>query len=127
MNITLKNLHEATEYDVIKQVGTHLLRQGTQSLSVDGMCMYRGERGRRCAAGCLISDGEYDSAFEFQSWEGLVVVGKVPSAHEKLIYKLQCIHDTEYAKNWPECLRHLCDERGLGSNWVDEVLNEHHT
>ena len=124
MNITLKNLHEATEYDVVKQVGTHLLRQNKRSENVDGVCMYRGQDGLKCAAGCLIADDEYQGRFEEESWGTLVCEMLVPESHRLIIQELQEIHDGESPRDWAFFLRRLCDARGLDSGWIREVLNE---
>lgn len=64
MNITLATLAQATEQEVFDQVARHLLAQGVQStmMRLDGVsttCQYRGEGGRKCAAGALIGDDEY--------------------------------------------------------------------
>lgn len=64
MIITLKNLHEATAQQVFTQVATHLLTQKERSFVIDDrgeeLCAYRGDNGLKCAAGCLISNDEYN-------------------------------------------------------------------
>ena len=124
MNITLKNLHEATEYDVIKQVGTHLLRQNKHSDDGGVNCMYRGQGGLMCAAGCLIADDEYKASFEGNLWRSLVENEQVPDAHRLLVERLQRIHDDYPPEYWDFKLRKLCDRYGVDSSWIDEVLNE---
>ena len=42
----------------------HLARQNSRSVDAYNTCMYRGEDGRMCAVGCLISDEAYDPIFE---------------------------------------------------------------
>ena len=52
---------------VFDRVATHLLTQNAQSLDiVDGECLYRGEDGKMCAAGCLLTDGQ---AIEFEGFD----------------------------------------------------------
>lgn len=124
MNITLKNLHEATEYDVIKQVGTHLLRQNARSDDGHMNCMYRGQGGLMCAAGCLIAEDEYEASFEGNLWRSLVENEQVPDAHRFLITRLQRIHDDYPPEDWDFRLKKLCDQYAVDSSWIDEVLNE---
>ena len=37
-------------------------------LSDAGKCVYRGQDGQRCAAGCLIPDEAYDPSFEYKTF-----------------------------------------------------------
>lgn len=104
--ITLKNLSEATAIDVFNQVKEHLLKQGKRSAS-GHLCMYRGDDGLKCAAGCLVADDEYDPAMEGNNWKGaldeLKKARKVypgMSKHSKLIEKLQFIHDRRISFDW---------------------------
>lgn len=109
--ITLATLAQATEQEVFDQVASHLLTQKKRSLAIeisDG-CVYRGEGGMSCAAGCLISDEEYDEVFEFKSWTGLVREKMVPDVHSKLITTLQDVHDGCEVKNWREKLDLVAD------------------
>ena len=65
--ITLKTLPQATAQDVFDHVTQHLLKQGKRSVSSTGACQYRTEQAEgvlKCAAGCLITDDEYNSKFE---------------------------------------------------------------
>lgn len=93
--ITLKTLAQATEQEVFDQVVQHLREQGVQSKNENG-CVYRGEGGLMCAAGCLIADDEYTSYMdnaEDSTWTQLVIDHVVPDKHETLIRRLQEIHD----------------------------------
>lgn len=75
--ITLATLPSATEKEVFDQVSDHLLSQKIRSMK-DGVCLYRMSDGRKCAAGCLISDDEYNEEIEGKSWYDLVRSGIVP-------------------------------------------------
>jgi len=68
--------------------------------------MYRGRNGRKCAAGCLISDEEYLPTMEHMAWEELVDEG-LPAHHEDLIQELQKIHDNESIELWELKLEEL--------------------
>lgn len=107
MTITLATLNTATAQEVYDQVVAHLRKQQARSVGfklhgVDGTaCAYRGDGGMMCAAGCLISDEEYDrEAMEGYPWDILVDRQKVPSAHERLIQELQTIHDVSSVEKW---------------------------
>ena len=90
-----------TQQEVVDTVAKHLREQGERSMAEDGdgdpMCAYRGEAGRMCAIGCLISDGRYRP-----QWEGIgvnhsmanVVYGREAGANERrLLRALQNLHD----------------------------------
>jgi len=97
--ITLATLPKATSQEVFDQVALHLMTQGEPSM-VYGACAYDDKEGMKCAAGCLISDEEYDPKFEGRPWNQLVRAGKVPMAHRELIRSLQKIHDTIAPNLW---------------------------
>jgi len=107
MEITLATLPQATAQQVFDQVAEHLLTQAHRSLNEYG-CAYRGLlSGDMCAAGCLISDSEYNVNMEDRDWASLIKSSKVPRHHTKLIADLQSIHDLGLVKNWPEDLTAL--------------------
>ncbi len=82
--------------------------------------MYRGASGLKCAAGCLISDDEYDASFEDNTWISLVITHKVPGNHRHLISRLQTIHDTTDPSIWKEELTRLAEIGELNPS----ILNE---
>lgn len=104
--ITLKTLHKASEQEVFDQVARHLLAQGKQSKHL-GSCVYRGQEGTKCAAGCLMSDFEYEEQFENQGWKRLVHENLVPGVHVNLIHALQVVHDNHDPEEWLGKLRGL--------------------
>lgn len=57
-------LHPLTLRQIFDTVKTHLLTQRVRALDSDGMCLYRGEGGKRCAVGCLIPDEAYSESLE---------------------------------------------------------------
>lgn len=74
-----------TEQEIFTKVATHLLAQMARSRSGDdGVCLYRGDNGLQCAAGCLIPDELYSEALEEKSVtrrevvDVLVAAGVVP-------------------------------------------------
>lgn len=116
-----------TEAELVKYVFDALIKQGGPSLlpSEDGhRCAYRGEGGRKCAAGVLIPDEVFDSEFNIGiSWHTLVSALDLPKEHLDLICTMQSAHDQAFrGKLWNESLsqffRHyvpqdLCDAAGV--------------
>lgn len=117
MTITLATLSRATEQEVFDQVATHLLKQN-QKATVPGSshCRYRaGELS--CAAGCLISDDEYNKSLEVGTggggWTVLVDEGAVPDTHKRLIQALQTVHDGYTTDLWRFKLEKVAVDYGL--------------
>jgi hypothetical protein len=119
--ITLATLPQATGQAVFDQVARHLLTQGRKSLSRDGECMYRGDRGMQCAAGCLIGDDEGPENLEWITWAELATDGRVPNEHVDLIRQLQLIHDTDDVRDWRLQLKECADFHGLNHAAIDAV------
>jgi hypothetical protein len=124
--ITLATLHEATAQEVFDQVAVHLMTQGKKSMRY-GTCVYRGDNGIACAAGCLISDDEFDdhtrtAEFGFNSarWSLLIKAGIAPAYHEDLIRKLQNIHDAHFVETWPAMLRGVANISDLNAAVLDQ-------
>jgi len=113
--ITLKTLPQATAQEVFDQVSRHLLKQGAKSKDARGECMYKQGK-KKCAAGCLIGDDEYEKSMEGNPWSILSSRKKVPRRHRYLIMKLQKIHDVERAKTWELELKRLALARNLKWN-----------
>lgn len=98
----------ATAQRVFDHVAKHLFKQARPSSrskfkQTDSMfCLYRGPNGMACAAGCLMTDDEYDldmeqidilGVIENPTWEYLKkgAIGK----HTSLVRRLQQIHDDD--------------------------------
>jgi hypothetical protein len=107
MTITLATLEQATPQEVFNQVRDHLLGQAKKSTDHE-MCVYRSGTVTKCAAGCLISDEEYLTKYEGNSWSSLVHdFDEVPKAHFDLISSLQDVHDDSVVYEWESQLMHL--------------------
>lgn len=117
--ITLKTLPTATAQEVFNQAKNHLLKQGGKSIvhvGFDGTkCAYRSHLGNgiSCAAGCFISDEEYDPKMEFQTWDQLVNKMIAPPNHKDLIMSLQIVHDEKPAQDWPTALNDVATRYNL--------------
>jgi hypothetical protein len=118
------------------KMAAHLLQQGSRALTIDcngaQKCVYRGDGGKMCAVGCLISDEAYT-----QSFEGTGIVGNPPlqdaversqgystefwayseaAALSKMLSAVQRIHDTVAPVGWKSELRHLAKKLDLQWN-----------
>lgn len=112
MTITLATLPTATEQEVYDQVVEHLRKQNARSFRYFGekhACAYRNGKGLKCAAGCLISDEEYNERMEMRPWETLVAYRVVPPKHANLIRHLQNLHDTTATTTWEDQFKKLAE------------------
>jgi len=95
-----------TKREVFETVKAHLLTQGCKALGDRG-CMYRGENGTKCAAGCLIADEHYQPSFEGGrvarcDVENALLASGVPVDALTLVECLQSVHDSYHPVNWPD-------------------------
>lgn len=113
--ITLSTLNSATAQEVFDQVAKHLLIQNKKSEDAKPYptCFYRGPNGLMCAAGCLISDSEYNEVFEEKPWGDLVLDHCITLKHSSLITRLQNIHDNIAVRKWKTSLANLAREENL--------------
>jgi hypothetical protein len=124
-NITLKTLEQATAQEVFDQVAEHMLTQNEQSKHGD-TCAYRGDNGLKCAAGCLIGDDEYDeyncARMEGLKWDQLLfrVSEAISTKHNKLISRLQSIHDGFKCDLWSRELSEVTLCFGLSDKIITE-------
>ncbi len=122
MNVTIENLAQVTEREVVETIAFHMLRQGKRSRDAN-TCVYRNSEGLSCAAGVLLSD-EKAKEFEGLTWLSLVNKGAVPDAHAYKIRVLQYIHDMLAPKHWPAALVALFLDWGVGLSGLELVLEE---
>ena len=80
------------EQNLFDKVVTALHQQGGPSLDNYG-CSYRGQGGRKCAAGHLIADCDYDEAMEGRTFHGLYNHYYFFNLPEALVMDLQAAHD----------------------------------
>ena len=95
-----------TDQEVLEAVSAHLLAQGEVSQGPLGNCRYRGPRGLKCALGFLISDEAYSPDLEDHTPVQNAIrtsLGFLPS--EKLLRKLQQVHDIHPPHTWKEQLK----------------------
>lgn len=91
--------------EVFRISAKHLLKQGVKSITVSGVCKYRGPNGLMCAAGPFVKDdcpeGEKFSVMQ-PFWIEGITVDVVP-----LINSLQILHDWTDPCNWKQALTEL--------------------
>lgn len=117
--ITLKTLEKATAQEVFDHIAEHLLTQ-REKCTDNNVCVYSNFKGLKCAAGCLISNDEYNLKFEGYSWVALVQNNAVPSTHTYLIRELQYMHDEYDPEEWIDSLSEIASQNNLSS----QILNK---
>ncbi len=112
--ITLGTLKDATAQEVFNQAAKHLLTQNKRSFDADiDYCMYRSKEGLKCAAGCFISDEEYNPEFERTNITAALMNYNFDMTHQHLIQELQKIHDNFEPEEWEAQLKRLATEKQL--------------
>lgn len=86
--------------ELLDRVIAHFEKQGKRAESSDGMCLYRGEGGMKCAVGCLIADENYSSELENKYANEPEVIGalaksgvETDSGTIEFLRELQRMHD----------------------------------
>lgn len=124
IKITLATLDTFTEQEVFEYVSKHLIKQNRKSFSIIGStgvknCVYRSSKGDKCAAGCLMSDEEYDQSMENKVWSILVSDGLITDKHKDLILELQKIHDFSLPEHWRIRLIELGNKFNLDTKFLN--------
>ena len=99
-----------TNQQTFDKIVRHLRKQNSVAKESDGSCSYLASDGKKCAAGCLITKGEYRPEFEGKSvsdidGRGLTEVGKFiqNKGHNiRLVRVLQDVHDNKSICFWEE-------------------------
>lgn len=110
-----------TTKEIFEKVRAHLLAQGKQSISADGVCAYRGADGLQCAVGCLVPDELYkhsmegNLAFAMASFTPSPFGWRATEGQISLLTRLQQIHDSMPVSRWKSALAQLEDEVDLGA------------
>lgn len=113
-----------SDQEAINWVFERLVEQGGPSMSQMGMhnesfCAYRGEGGRRCAAGWVIPDERYSPNLEGAPANSLALTEAIgQGAPHFLIHRLQRVHDTASrdAVNWKDALA-FCWQDTMGEDF----------
>jgi hypothetical protein len=109
-----------SKQETFDRVVAHLRQQGCKSISPDGVCMYRGPNGTKCAAGCLIPDTKYSSSMENSTVWGTPGVILYGEGHDlDLVRGLQIVHDSYCVPEWENKLAGLAKRLGLSYTHPD--------
>lgn len=126
-----------TDQELFDTVAKHLFAQNEPSMMGDGsgdmQCAYRGDHGRKCAAGCVLPDKHYNHLMEGNS-VGHETVSPIFRAYVtpslSLLRQLQVVHDdsvTSEQSNWSStdkmrrALTRIADEHGLSDGIVSKL------
>lgn len=112
-----------TKQEIFDKVASHLLTQNERSISENGMCLYRGPRGLKCAAGFLIPDDVYN--FEMEGENAEFVFTHFPQLsdfkeHATLVLRLQKIHDYYGVALWKDKLEALAKYEGISYDMLKQ-------
>ena len=108
--------------EIFNKVVTHLLTQNARSFNaVDGKCLYRGDKGLKCAVGCLITDEYYHPNLEGRYAGADAVLQAVLDSLEvfwsqklvDLLIKLQRVHDERSTDSWQAEINAVATEFNL--------------
>lgn len=99
---------------LFNRVARHLLRQNCKS-EKDGVCLYRGPNGTRCAAGAVIPNRKYKKSMETCTVDNKQVEPTIISLGYNLqeLRALQLIHDQSDVYEWRGNLESYAKERNL--------------
>lgn len=107
-----------TQQEIFDIVWNGLKSQGFKQSVKHNTCMYRGDDGRKCAAGWLIPDEKYSPKFEYApiTTTRLTPVLKELELYDQLpfIRRLQAIHDcNEIPSDMEQVLRDAAKNHNL--------------
>ena len=105
---------------LFNKVSKHLLTQMEKSKGpgIDGMCLYRGPNGLRCAIGGAIPNRLYSEGMEEWNVDGLFkrfvnIRDYFGEYNRYLLDELQEVHDCCYPSRWMERLKEVAKNRSL--------------
>jgi hypothetical protein len=90
--------------EIFGKIVNHLRKQNQKCMDDEGQCLYRNNKGLKCAAGILIDDDEYVPDMELKLFKDLI--GKFKLKYNyigeqiSLINYLQMIHDETSIDRW---------------------------
>jgi len=125
-----------TRQQVFNKCVIHTVRQGVPSLDAANRCSYRGEKGRMCTVGPLISNRHYCEEMEEYGVAALLANAECLEhllPFEDMLYDLQRAHDknaTGVYQNKATWLRRFCNtvigiakDYNLSLRWVEKEPN----
>lgn len=128
-----RKVNDMNAQEIFDTVAKHLFTQGERSFH-EGMCLYRGPHGTKCAVGVLMSDEVYDQKMDHHPDSGPTDVCSIVNnfalpdwfkENINLLISLQYAHD--HVNNWQgtkdmrDKLREVAREANLDSSIVDTL------
>lgn len=105
-----------SQQEVFDLVVNHLREQGCKSIGENGVCLYRGSNGTKCAVGVLIPDNLYILEMEGKSILELKTKYyylRPRLYHSKLLMELQRVHDDYSTEEWEKRFEEVAKEFNL--------------
>lgn len=123
--ISMSNINDFSLQEIFEYVSNHLLKQNRKSYKEKQLfsgCRYK-HNYLRCAAGCLISDEEYNSEFEGKNFEYVFrnYFNHINLKSVELITKLQDIHDLSKPEEWKYNLIELGKSNHLNVEFLNKL------
>lgn len=119
------HVYPKTSQEIFDIVAKHLLTQNVKAMDGNGICMYRNDKGLKCAVGCLIPSEHYDPSIEKQTLYFLshdAYINPKLKAFLKdnygLLLSLQALHDYAEPKQWAQSLQYMAQEYSLTFNYA---------
>jgi hypothetical protein len=126
-----------TKQEIFDWVARHLIEQGEKSLAKlsggpNTACAYRGDNDMACAAGCLMVDGSgFVEGVRVECARNITALQK-STGHmetpiggwyeiEKLLSRLQRVHDGYCPEEWPTRLHIVASEFSLDPQLIDTL------
>lgn len=121
-------MKKLTNQDVFDIVIEGIFKQGGPSFSFEESeyrCQYRAESGRKCAAGLILPDKEYEFIMEGlcvnaeeivwfrENVEDITFLLKLQESHDTYIYPDEFTTDEEFFKNWTPEMNKIADDYNL--------------
>lgn len=122
-----------TALEAIKKAIKLTYQQGERSVDSDGNCLYRGERGLKCAVGHLIADEHYNPSLEGNNVTRECVLNALGKSGvsvvclESVLSDIQQAHDNSYEdfkNSFVGMLYFVANRQGLVEQALKELESE---
>jgi len=127
---TVASTYENRLQKIFDRVSQHLVTQRAKAVG-DKTCQYWDKAtGRKCAVGCLIDESVYSTGIEGHSLHNSKILSAVQLSgypnltdlEERVLAKLQHIHDEQMVADWPNALKDLARDCDLDATNIPDTL-----
>ena len=112
-----------TNQQIFDKVAVHLLTQNLKSRETPwgGDCLYRDDRGHKCAVGVLIPNDVYTKDMEGMPVDQIAVRYQLgfDSTNIALLGDLQFMHDDKEPHEWKAEMKIIAEENGVDGSILD--------